>query len=100
MRDFIPTEEEFDSILASLAVYERQLEAEALVNSAMKNIPINADDSQAFESAFASKLNYEKVRKDCAPKRDALVLISAKIIMLRDFMRKVAFDKALDELIK
>jgi hypothetical protein len=104
VKDFIPNEEDFETLLASLSSHEKALATEALVKEALSRVDL--DDVGAFEKAFSqppegmAPMDAKKVVREILAMQDRLTLLKAKVIEFRNFVRAHSDKVMIDELLK
>jgi hypothetical protein len=102
VKDFIPTEEEFETILTALGSYETEQVTKALATQYLKKMD-GLSDAEAFKLAFTpatEKAILDEVVNQSKPIRDKVVLLFAKVIQFRDFVREHQTKDAIEALIK
>lgn len=122
MKDCIPTEEEFDTILLALDYYkvrakEMASNEEVLRATArMTKKAMEPNNVTAFEAAFSldgnsakgletfmvdlvKEMDLKAVAKAAAEANNQLTLLSAKILKMRDQFRKAFTDSAISSLL-
>lgn len=103
MKDFIPNEDDFETLLASLASHERILATEIVVADAMSRVDL--DDAETFVTAFSDPHDKVKARDNTKIMaqvnaiRDKMMLLKAKLIELRNHTRSMRDRNAIDELL-
>lgn len=100
MKDFIPTEEEFETLLAALGSYEKEKMTMLVVEQCLKKVE-GLTDEQAFMKAFSKNID-KAVEEEVKPKakeiRDSVILLFAKIIRMRDHFRSQRLAGAIEDL--
>lgn len=101
-RPFIPTEEEFDLLLEALSTYERDAVTRLFVNQSLKQMK-GLDDEEAFVTAF-SKGKDKEIEQVCVTEartiNDKVILVYAKILQFRNYVREQTVSGAVEDLIK
>ncbi len=104
MKDFIPSEEDFEVLLSALATYERDLITRYTVEEAMKPLKgIDLTNDEAFTQAFSKASlvgDTEKLMARSKAVRDKVIVIGAKLVQLRDHIKQHQLNGAISDLLK
>jgi hypothetical protein len=104
MKDFIPNEDDFETLMASLVAYERTLAAEIIVKEVLSRVDLS--NAETFEKAFSdphndmAPMDAKKVLRETLDAQEKLTLLKAKLIEFRNFVRTHTDKVAVDELLK
>lgn len=104
MKDFIPTEEDFETLLSSLSSHERFLATEIIIQEALSRVDLN--DVEAFSHAFSAPppgmkpKDEKRILAETQVIRDKLILIRAKLIEFRNHIRVHTTDVEIADLLK
>jgi hypothetical protein len=100
LKDFIPTEEEFETLLSALGSYEKEKMTMLVVEQCLKQCE-GLNNEEAFLKAF-SKNTDKQIEELVKPKtkeiRDTVILLFAKIIKFRDYVRAQRLSGAIEDL--
>lgn len=102
MKPFIPSEEEFETLLTALGSYEKEQVTTFVVGQYLKKME-GITNEQAFVKAFSKEIDKEVEESALAQTkmiRDKVVLLFAKVIQFRDFVREHQTADAIEQLTK
>lgn len=102
MKPFIPTEEEFDLLLTAIGSYEKEQVTTLVVGQYLKKME-GLTNEEAFLKAFSKadeKTIHEAVAIPVKVINDKVILVSAKVIQFRDFVREQRTTEDIDSLLK
>lgn len=102
MKEFIPTEEDFELLMVALSSYEKEMVAKFAVDQYLKRME-NLNNEQAFLEAFAKKpteVDQAELLSKSKAVRDKVVVIAAKLVQLRDYTREKRLSGAIEDLLK
>jgi capsule polysaccharide export protein KpsE/RkpR len=119
VKDLIPTEEEFETIIEALGDYSLRIGQIIATEEVLKATQRIADrdkakseNEKAFEvfdpkkqaddymSLLEKEIDRKAILEQSKEEGDKLTLVTAKVIRLRDECRKLGTDKAIEELLK
>ena len=119
--DLVPTEEEFDTLIASLGHYKIRLgqlianeEVVRATQRLSEKVVEPTDNEKAFDESFrpadgganafikdlAKEIDQRAIVNRCKEEDDKLTLLTAKVIRFRDECRRLGTDRAISDLLK
>lgn len=101
MKDYIPTEEDIELLIAALASHEKNLVNELVVDALLKNMG-DLTNEEAFMQAFShtdEKELADKLKGEATKIRDRMVILGAKLINFRDAIRQQQVTGEIDHLL-
>lgn len=102
MKELIPTDDEFDTLLSALGALEREKLTRLAVDTWLEKAK-NLTDAQVFEQAFSKKTEKEVVEAT-QPKAKEIVentiVLYAKLVKFRDAVRERQLHGAIEDLLK
>ena len=102
MKDFIPTDEEFEVIFSGLEALQRDKLTRLAVEKFLDRAK-NLTDEQAFTQAFSKQIEKE-IATETQPEVKAIVestiVLYAKLVKFRDAVREHRLNGAIEDLLK